>query len=264
MIREENMPMEAVNKSLFSIIDQLRSNLKDYPRREPGWLEVGGVPFQFADLHSFYYQAKQIFLEKHYEYATDASEPFILDCGAHIGMSALYFALRHPRATIHAFEADADIAHILAKNVEAFGLDNVTAHNAAVWTHDHGVNFQVEGSDSGAVNADAATKAPSIRLRDILADNAVDMLKMDIEGAEFEVLEDCADVLRNVRATVLEAHCLTPEQKPGRILNLLEDAGFTCRLNDLTFVSWTPEKQTTPFTHIQDKRQLFNIYAWRS
>lgn len=255
--------MQLLKHSLAGILDELRTGLQAYPRRQPGWLEVAGVPLHFADLHSFYYQGRQIFFDGFYDFETDSPGPVIVDCGAHIGMSALFFAKRYPGASIRAFEADPAIADLLAKNVRAFGLDSVEARQAAVWTHDGGVSFDVCGDDSGTVHEGAAARVPSVRLRDILAERPVDMLKMDIEGAEFEVLEDCADVLGQVDKAILEAHCLGPNQGPGRILGLLEAAGFTCRIGDLESMTWAEDKQPTPFPHLKEKRQLFNIYAWR-
>ncbi|WP_461209870.1 FkbM family methyltransferase [Desulfocurvus sp. DL9XJH121] len=262
--QEKDMDRSTLSRHLKNVLDQLQEGLRTYPRRTPGELELNGVRLRFADLHSFYFQGKQIFFDKYYEFETDAPSPLILDCGAHIGMSALYFATRYPGAVVQAYEADPAIAAMLADNVRAFGLGNVTPYHAAVWTHDQGVNFASCGDDSGAVSQDADGRVPSVRLRDILAERTVDLLKMDIEGAEFEVLEDCADVLRQVKRAVIEVHCLELSQRLGRILNLLEDSGFTCCLQDLIFVNWTEKKQPAPFSHLKDRRQILNVYAWQT
>ena len=62
--------------------------------------------------------------------------------------------------------------------------------HAAVWTSTGTLTFQCEGSDSGMISslparsAAARTTVPSLRLRDVIEEGPVDLLKLDIEGAE--------------------------------------------------------------------------------
>ena len=65
-----------------------------------------------------------------------------------------------------------------------------------------------------------------MRLRRYINDR-VDLLKLDIEGAETDVLFDCADVLRLVKRIVIEYHSFAGEpQKLNRMLALLATAGY--------------------------------------
>ena len=64
------------------------------------------------------------------------------------------------------------------------------------------------------------------RLRDLL-DREVDMLKLDIEGAETEVLRDCAAELHCVKNLFVEYHSyLNQPQTIDEILGILKASGF--------------------------------------
>ena len=55
---------------------------------------------------SFDFQREEIFRREQYRFETDAPAPFIVDCGANIGMATLYFKSLYPDATVLAFEPD--------------------------------------------------------------------------------------------------------------------------------------------------------------
>ena len=88
--------------------------------------------------------------------------------------------------------------------------------NAALWTSAGRVTFRAEGTDSGMIDGlagtvdGAAVDVPSLRLRDILAAERIDLLKLDIEGAEDAVLADCEPVLDRVGAIVMDLHEFDP------------------------------------------------------
>ena len=96
--------------TLGEILQKLSGELNNYPRRVPGELLLEGRRFRYADLHSFYHQATQLFAQRLYDFESTTPAPLILDCGAHIGMAALFFKTRYPAAQIKAFEADPAIA----------------------------------------------------------------------------------------------------------------------------------------------------------
>jgi hypothetical protein len=67
----------------------------------------------------------------------------------------------------------------------------------------------------------------AVRLRSYLAGETVDLLKIDIEGAETVVLKDCADLLSNVERLFVEYHSF--EDRPQtlqELLAVLSGAGF--------------------------------------
>jgi FkbM family methyltransferase len=184
-----------------------------------------GVP----DCLSFIFQFKEIFVDESYKFKTQAIAPLIYDCGANIGMSCAYFKKKYPQSNIKAFEADAKIAEILINNLQRNQITGVEVINKAVWVADQGINISLEGADGASVfGKGTKTLVPSIRLRDLLAkESAIAMLKMDIEGAETEVLLDCASELAKIENIFIEYHAyLGQAQSLASILAVLTKAGF--------------------------------------
>ena len=75
----------------------------------------------------------------------------------------------------------------------------------------------------------------SLRLRDVLSGlERVDFLKMDIEGAEAEVLADCAEQLERVGFAFVECHCWRHRpQTLHHVLAMLSQAGFRYYLENI-------------------------------
>jgi FkbM family methyltransferase len=135
-----------------------------------------------------------------------------------------------------AFEADATIFAIMKRNCEAFGFKDVELNAKAVWHANTTLEFLAQGSEIGRVASPAeknSIKVPACRLRDYL-DQPVDLLKIDIEGAEADVLPDCEDSLRNVRSIIVESHDFVekPQTLPCMVA-ILQRAGFRLHVHSL-------------------------------
>ena len=204
---------------------------------------------------------REIFVDKTYAFKSTTNSPRIIDCGANIGLSTVFFKLAYPGARVTALEPDPAICGILEKNLRVFGLDDVTVLCKAAWTNDAGVSFISSGGVGGRIDI-ATTKGsvtPSVRLRDFLQE-PVDFLKIDIEGAEYEVLKDCADSLGNVQNLFIEYHSMErDEQQLDQILKFLKDAGFKFYIKE----AWN--NQPCPF--VNERGNLYdlqlNLFAYR-
>jgi hypothetical protein len=117
----------------------------------------------------------------------------------------------------------------LSRNAAAFGWKNVTLVNKAVAARESELPFVHEQSWASrlARTTDHSTgTVPTVRLRRYINDR-VDLLKLDIEGAETDVLFDCADVLHRVERIVIEYHSFAGEpQRLDRMLALLATSGY--------------------------------------
>ncbi|KAA9332266.1 FkbM family methyltransferase [Hymenobacter busanensis] len=170
----------------------------------------------------FVQNVEEIFVDEVYRFESKNSSPFIIDCGANIGLSVIYFKKRFPNSRILAFEADNNIYNTCVSNVSAFSNENVEIVNAAVWTSDGEIVFASDNSLGGAIANSGAQehegityqKVQSIQLKKYL-NQKVDFLKIDIEGVEDLVLADCDDMLINVDKIFIEYH-----SKPGKKQNL--------------------------------------------
>jgi FkbM family methyltransferase len=135
----------------------------------------------------------------------------IVDCGANIGLTALYFASAYPAARIYCVEADPDNFAVLQANA-ASEPRLVPIHACIVATPQTSARFDNQGPAWGRhnleiTNANGAS-VPAITLDELLERYAlarVDLLKMDIEGAEREVLA-AGNYLDAVQHIVAELH----------------------------------------------------------
>jgi len=167
-------------------------------------------------------------MEQQYGFRAKRNNPRILDVGANVGLASLYFARQYPDALIEAYEADPVLYRILVKNLSLFPeCSRVKAHCAAIWTSEGSISFRPDGADGGSICKRGLVQVRSVRLADILAESPIEFLKLDIEGAEYEVLEDCAKDLKNVGSMVVEYHGISGgKPRLGRVLQILENAGF--------------------------------------
>ncbi|MBT2557457.1 FkbM family methyltransferase [Hymenobacter sp. ISL-91] len=182
---------------------------------------------------------KELFLTEPYAFAATSSAPRILDAGANIGMAVLYFKRLFPTAHIVAFEPNPEAFRLLARNVAANQLHNVVLHNAALAATAGELPFYY-GSDgaslTGSLHPHAGglrtVQVPACQLSEVLADTAAfDLLKLDVEGAEADILADLAQtgLLGHFRQYLIEYHYPigTPEStRLTTTLQAFEQQGF--------------------------------------
>ena len=230
---------------------------------------------RYSDLLSFCPQWHDIFIDGALEFRADSTAPRILDCGGNVGLASLFFKRRFPAARITAYEADPTLFAILKANLAANNASDVETVHAALWTTNGRVTFQAEGSDSGMIGAlsgavaGASVDVPSLRLRDVIAGDAnhrIDLLKLDIEGAEAAVLEDCREHLGNVQALLLEVHEFDPLRRQSpRLREILETAGFTYAVTHVTPLPWRQPRgsRSASFPH-RSSVWVEGVSAWRA
>jgi FkbM family methyltransferase len=157
-----------------------------------------------------------IIVAEEYSFGLPSSANVIVDAGANIGMTSLFYATKFPDAKIFAIEAERSNFDILRMNVRAY--PNITPIHAALWHSEGSINVTdpppgAFGHWGFAVNGDAgdvrAITIPSL-MRDFGLDY-IDLLKVDIEASEKEVFEACQWQDR-VGSVVIELH---DHFKPG-------------------------------------------------
>ena len=204
------------------------------------------------DWHSFVGQYKEIFCDETYSFKTDKKEPVIVDCGANIGLASLYFKRNYENSKIKAIEADPDISKVLKHNLASNNIHDVEIISKAAWINDDGVSFVKNSADAGSVHGVGETMSiPSISLKTILEEEqSIDLLKIDIEGAENEVIIDCESVLGSVSNLFIEYHSLTDnEQHLSTILAVLERVGFRYYIESF-------KKKKTPFINNKTEHHM--------
>ena len=207
--------------------------LKLVPRYVKTSAIIHGKELQIPDSASFLFMYDEIFKTEIYKFKTKNKSPYIIDGGANIGLASIYFKQLYPSAEIVAFEPDPFIFDILEANIKSHGLDDVKLINKGLWNENTSLKFQSEGADAGILetynksNDKANSKSvPMTSLRPYIK-SKVDLLKLDIEGAETVVLKDIAEDLDKVDRIFVEYHSFVGQQQTlNELINILTEAKF--------------------------------------
>jgi FkbM family methyltransferase len=181
----------------------------------------------------------EIFIEDCYYFQADNQRPFIIDCGGNIGIATLYFKKLYPLAEIIVFEPEPHSFQLLQQNITANNLTHIQAINRAL-SDKNGMCFfndQYKGSTgahlifkTGAV-ADSKTIPVVSDVLSSYITQPVDLLKLDVEGAEGFVLKDLASAgkLSLIKKMIIEFHPHCP-MPLGTFLTILENHNFDYRI----------------------------------
>ena len=189
----------------------------------------------------------QIFVSRCYRLPNDCST--IVDAGANIGMFALWAARQSPTARIFSLEPFPETFRLLQKNIQANSLqDRVFLFQRALARESgdrcmsgfgESPNHRLvlggsDGDDSPTVTVACCTLADFLREQQL---ETVDLLKMDVEGSEWEILLSTPpSVLKTIRNIVLEYHEVNERfgYKPEQLFAHLANAGHkvTYRMED--------------------------------
>ena len=206
-------------------------------------VEIDGITLRVTDGPNAYMQYKDEVVRRVYAFTTTNPVPVVIDGGANVGMFTIATRRDHPTAQIRAFEPDPAVFAMLEHNLSRNGVAGVQVVNAALGASAGEASFAPDGEAGGALNVSGAVRVRVETLSSQLA-TPVDFLKLNIEGAELDVLREAANAgrLQNVRAMVLEYHGWPDgEQRLGAILSLLDTQGYRYTVHDL-------DEQTNPAT----------------
>ncbi|HEV7381705.1 MAG TPA: FkbM family methyltransferase [Dyadobacter sp.] len=257
-------PFQALRTARDREFIKLLLKYGDAKRHERTSVKFDTHTFEVPDVMSFLWQYKEIYADEFYFFKADNTSPVIIDCGANIGMSVLYFKELFPSARITAFEAEPAIASLLTKNLQNNGINDVHIVDKAVWTNEDGIMFGSESADSSSMYSTAAKKKiASVRLKDyLMAEKQIDFLKIDIEGAEQDVLKDCRNQLGHVKNLFVEFHSyIGNSQGLAETIQIFEESGFRYFID-------TNQHRNRPFVNHRyrgnDVMDLqLNIFGWR-
>lgn len=246
-----------VNINWFSI-----KYLKHLPSNQLHSHKLFKNPTYFYDGHEFLHGLTEIFIEEVYKQILPENA-IIIDCGANIGLSVIYMKQICPSASITAFEPDDKNYELLNKNVQSHKIANTELRKEAVWIEDTMISFAQEGNMGSKIeqtNTTGLLLVKAIRLKNLLQTN-VDFLKLDIEGAEYKVLIDIREDLKNVKNLFVEYHGQFDQSgELIEIFNIISKAGFDFYIKEATSIYNHPfmAKKTTNAYDVQ-----LNIFCFR-
>jgi FkbM family methyltransferase len=155
----------------------------------------------------------QTLLWEQYAFELPFSPKTIVDAGANIGMASIYFTHKYPDARIIAIEAEASNFGLLVRNTRPYPA--ITPVHAALWNRDGEISVGEPDPATGAHGkwAFVTREGPGVKVRAITMATlmkeaqipTLDLVKIDIEGAEKEVFE-AGDWIQNVRSLMIELH----------------------------------------------------------
>lgn len=232
-----------------------------FPRNTERLFKFRDYLISVTDFLSVAWQLKEIFEDEALYFKTDNNKPIIIDCGANVGIAVAYFKSIYANSNIICFEPDAKVFNQLKQNIIHNNWQNVTSHQAAVYIADTEMMFAANGADGGALHTDGTVKVKAIDLNHFLNDyNHIDFLKMDIEGAETEVINHIQDQLHKVKQLFIEYHSLTAKpQMLHQLLAILQKHGYRYYLKSINHIPW--KKLANGYKNSMDIQ--LNIHAIR-
>lgn len=157
----------------------------------------------------------EILIKRQYDWDFGNTPRNIIDAGANVGLTSIFYANKYPDARIIAIEPEASNYQMLVQNTAAYR--NVATVNAALWSENCDLEifdpqqghtaFQMR--DKSALPGARHTRVPGITLDKLLGDygiSHVDLLKIDIEGAEREVFAHSSSWIQCVDIIAMELH----------------------------------------------------------
>jgi FkbM family methyltransferase len=205
-------------------------------------VDLCGSRISFFDWRTLHYLYDEIFIDEAYSFAPRNDAPRIIDAGANIGMATLWFSLAFPKACITAIEPDPATFDLLRRNVERNHLYGVNPVEGALASHSGVTELLVDPCKPGSLwmstEEGRMTGVPlqvsSHRLSSLI-DGPVDLLKLDVEGAEHDVIEelDESGALQEVQSIIMEYHhhLNGHDDRLGELLGTLATSGFTYYLS---------------------------------
>jgi FkbM family methyltransferase len=157
----------------------------------------------------------EIFSQREYDPPPEAeralaalpAEPHVVDLGANIGLFGAWVLGRFPAAMIDAVEADPENATVHRQTIAVNGLDGRWRLTEAFAAATSGVRHFSAGHHATSHEAaigDELLELPAVDVLPLLA--GADLVKIDVEGAEWELLADSRFSMLRARVVVLEYH----------------------------------------------------------
>lgn len=197
--------------SLFGVLMQLLVKSKYHPDK-PITQRGFGFTISAPDPQLLLQLVLEIFVDGIYFFESEKAAPRIIDGGANIGISILYFKYLYPKAHIVAIEPNPAALVYLKKNISENKLTHITVIPGALAAESGEGNLHFSRS---LLNASLIPQPEgetltvrTHKLSEFLKGNQIDLVKLDIEGAEEEVIRETAHQgeIHNAKQYIIEYH----------------------------------------------------------
>lgn len=175
-------------------------------------------PFRLRIPSSDFSTYQQVFVNNEYDFLVETYPRVIVDAGANIGLASIYFANRYPQAKIIAIEPERSNFELLEENVAPY--PHVTPIQAALWNKNEEINLIDPGLGKWGfmtemkhppehLPGNTCHTVMAMTLDKLMNDHGltkIDILKVDIEGAEREVFSDTSSWIEKIESVIIELH----------------------------------------------------------
>lgn len=179
---------------------------------------------------------KEVFYDGDYRPKTKSART-IVDIGANIGTCTIYMSSLFPKAKVYSFEPDPNTFKLLKTNVEKNNQSNITLVNQAVSNHSgHTTFYSCQASGLSSLSKTMlpykVTKTQVIlttipELMKKFDIKTIDVLKIDAEGAEFDILLKTPRFpFQSIKEIILEYHDRLTSHYHEELVNKLHQVGY--------------------------------------
>ncbi len=233
--------------SILDVVTKIRLRLN-----KKGRIKLPGIkyPIIFRPGSVDVYTLEGIFVAKEYDISLPPAwgDPkYIVDGGANIGCTSVFFANRYPNALIVSIEPERDNYTYLIQNIAQY--PNIRGLKSAIWPN-HGFiavrdkGFGLRGFVVEEVNQQTPDALPTVTIPDVISDHKrIDILKLDIEGSEKYLFEGNHEHwLPFVRCLIIELH---DRMLPGctrAVFGAIAKYNFSCSTRGANLVCFNEDE----------------------
>lgn len=199
---------------------------------------VGDYIVYYRNPEEFRILKREVFSRNDYYVEVESERPLIVDVGACIGDTTLYYKRLYPQARIIAVEPLAENLEILEKNVTENSLESVEIVPAALAAKSGKLTLHVDASGYDWFTTVSVYEAGwdgrqktvprevrSVTLQELVPTGNIDILKLDIEGMEGGVLRGISSMMGRIKNIVVELHPRGGKVDP-EVMKLLIKHGY--------------------------------------
>ncbi|MDF1519522.1 MAG: FkbM family methyltransferase [Brevefilum sp.] len=168
----------------------------------------------------------------------------VVDIGAGIGDFSIFVAHSNPQTKVYAFEPFPESYHLLERNIVLNGIENVFTYQAAIWNQAgilhldnvSGEPLQIISKEMHpAINEKNVIKVRALPLSQVFDAHGIEklnLLKLDCEGAEYEILSGAfPEVFKKIERIIMEYHDIDGHHH-DHLVSLLERQGYKVHCQD--------------------------------
>ena len=185
----------------------------------------------------------EVILRNEYSMHLEFEPKTVIDCGANIGLSAIVFANKYPNSTIVAIEPEENNFNLLQLNTMLY--QNIHLKKAAIWSRKAILHIDNKSSLSNAFSVSETDGSRedginSLTILEIVQEfnwRQIDLLKIDIEGAEKELFAcDYDQWIPLVKVMIVETHDRFVKGASKSLFKAISKYNFSCKIKGFNFI----------------------------